>query len=212
MATRTPWLAYIIGLTCFLSLLYHFITIEYNGNVVDKETKIKFQSLDESAQTVLIWLSTLLFLFDDMPYFGLPLLLVVALLVAIFGDEIVVFSDVDTLLNGFAIFITLVFVAYRLIESKCNLNSNFFTDKRVWQYVFIGLGYFVLAFSLYFLATEFSLYVGDKQVINYNYLHAGWHICAYMALFFVFKSRVASYYERLNTVRIRRTQFAVRHP
>lgn len=212
LAVRTPWLAYIIGLTCALSLLYHFVAIEYNSDVVNKITKTQFQALDESAQTVLVWISTFLFIFDDMPYVGLPFLFLVGLLVAIFGDSDFLFTDWDTFINSVAILCVIIFISYKLVESSCTLESNFFQEKRVWQFVFISLGYFVLAFSFYFLATEMSSYIGEKNVIVYNYLHAGWHVCAYMALFFIFKSRVEKCYTRLNTVRIKRTTFAVTHP
>ncbi len=212
LATKTPWLAYIIGATCFFSLLYHLVSIEYNGNVVDEKLKIQFQALDESAQTILIWMSTILFLFDDMPYIGLPFLMVVGLITAIFGDEKILFADVDTLLNGLAIISTLIFICFRLFESNCKMDTRFFTLKRIWQFIFIGLGYFVLAFSFYFLGTSISNYAGEKEITIYNYLHASWHICAYMALFYIFRSRVQRCYTLLSAVRIKRTQFAIRQP
>lgn len=210
LATRTSWLAYLVGLTCVLSLLYHFIFIEYNGQVASENLRISFQRVDMSAQSVLVWLSTILFIFDDMPNVGLPFLTLVAIITSVFGDDTILFTDLDTLINGAAILCTLIFIIYKLIQSNCSLNANFFQEKRVWQFIFTGLGYFVLAFAFYIFATRISKhYEGEKEIISYNCLHASWHICAYMALYFIFKSRVARCYTLLNTVRIKRTQFAM---
>ena len=210
LATRTTWLAYLVGLTCVLSLIYHFVSIEYNGHNASENLKISFQRVDMSAQSVLVWLSTILFLFDDMPNVGLPFLTLVGIIIAVFGDHTIMFTDLDTLVNGAAILCTLIFIIYKLIQSNCSLNAVFFQEKRVWQFIFTGLGYFVLAFLFYIFATRISKhYVGEKEIISYNCLHASWHICAYMALYFIFKSRVERCYTLLNTVRIKRTQFAM---
>ena len=205
LASKTRWLSTLIGLTGFISILYHSVKI---ANIQQK-TVLKFQLADESAQAVLIWLSTLLFIYEDFPLLGIPVLFFVGIIVAVFADTTLLDVSIDNWIVGIAITIMMFFLLYKLFVSKCNFNSDFFRYKRVWEFIVIGFGFFVLAIIFYTLGTNYTEYSGKKKIVTYNLLHSGWHICAYSALFFIFRSRVKPLKTLLNTVRIRRTQFAI---
>tara|TARA_A100001015_G_scaffold306165_1_gene400032 strand:- start:5582 stop:6397 length:816 start_codon:yes stop_codon:yes gene_type:complete len=207
LTINTRWLFALLFVTAAISLTYHAVVIaDY-----DKATDLKFELADEAAQSVLIWTSTLIFVFNDMPFLGIPFLMVVGIVVAIFGDTQLFSTDVDHIVNGLAIVSVLLFITYKLFVAKCNFQTNFFRYKRIWEFILIGLGYFILAFGFYFLGGQMVNYEGEKQRINYNLLHSGWHICAYTALFFIFRSRVKPLKTLMSTVRIKRTSFAVKH-
>lgn len=206
LTVNTRWLFTLIFATCVISLTYHGVVISN----YDEQTELKFELADEAAQTVLIWSSTLIFLFDDMPFLGIPFVIVIGLVVAVFGNSELFSTDIDTIINGIALASTILFILYKLFVSKCNFETNFFKYKRVWEFILISLGFFILAFGFYFLAPRYQKYDGEKKTLMYNYLHSGWHICAYTALFFLLRSRVKPLNTLLSTVRIKRTQFAVK--
>ncbi len=204
LASNTRWLAVLIAITCISSTTYHAVKLAN----VDKEVLLNFQLVDEASQVILIWLSTLLFVYNDFPYLGIPFLTFIGIVVAAFGHYKLFSTSFDNVVAGLAMIVLLLFIFYKLFISKCKFNSNFFTYKRVWEFIIIGFGYFILASIFYTMATEYAKYEGEKN--NYNFLHSGWHICAYTALFFVFRSRVKPLDTILKTVRIQRTEFAVR--
>ncbi len=204
LASNTRWLAVLIAITCIASITYHALKLAN----VDKELVLNFELVDEASQAILVWLSTLLFVYNDFPYLGIPFLFLVGILVAAFGEYTIFSISFDNVVVGLAMIVLLIFIFYKLFVAKCNFNSNFFKYKRIWEFILIGLGFFILACTFYTMATEYAKYEGEKS--NYNFLHSGWHICAYTALFFIFRSRVKPLDTILKTVRIKRTQFAVK--
>ena len=208
LASKTRWLSILIGLTGFISIVYHSVKVAN----LEEDMVLKFELADESAQAVLIWLSTLLFIYEDFPFIGIPVLFFVGIIVAVFGDATILAVSIDNWIVGIAITIMLLFLLYKLFVSKCNFNSDFFKYKRIWEFILIGFAFFVLAIVFYTLGSSYTKYSGKKNIGNYNLLHSGWHICAYSALFFIFRSRVKPLKTLLNTVRIRRTQFAINNP
>jgi len=203
LASNTRWLAVLIAITCISSITYHAVKLAN----IEKELMLDFQLVDESSQAVLIWTSTILFVYNDFPYLAIPFLFTIGVLVAAFGHYEMFSTSFDNVVSGLAVIVVLLFIFYKLFISKCNFNSNFFRYKRVWEFIIIGFGFFILASIFYTMATEYAKYEGEN---NYNFLHSGWHICAYTALFFVFRSRVKPLDTILKTVRIKRTEFAVR--
>ena len=203
LTTRTRWLTYIISITCGFSALFHFVKI------ADNTTKWKFEAMDEASQSMLIWLTTILVLFDDMPPGGVAFLLIVGLIVSQFGKDTLGFTTYNIFINGVAILSTVVFILYRFFESRCKLDTNFFQEKRRWQCLIIGLTYFLVAFTCYSESSATEFWRGSDEVIKYKYVHSMWHICAYMALYFIYKSRLDPSEEVLNTIRVKRTQFAI---
>ncbi len=207
LTTKTRWLTYIIGITCGFSAIYHFVKIADDAwNPTD--TLWKFEAIDEASQSMLIWLTTLLVLFDDMPPVGLAFVLIVGLIVGQFGTETLGFTDVNIFLNSVAILSTIIFILYRFVKSKCRLDTAFFQEKRRWQCLIIGLTYFLIGFICYSESAATEHWRGSDDVIKYKFIHSMWHICAYTALYFIYKSRLNPNEEELTTIRIQRTQFA----
>ena len=204
LASNTRWLAALISFTCIASITYHGVKLAN----VEKEVVLKFELVDEASQAILIWLCTILFVYNDFPYLGIPFLSLIGIIVAAFGEYTFLSTTFDNVVVSLALIVLLLFILYKLIISKCNFDSNFFRYKRVWEFIVIGLGFFILASIFFALATAYAKYEGEKN--NYNLLHSGWHICAYAALFFIFRSRVKPLDTILKTVRIKRTEFAVR--
>jgi len=207
LASNTRWLSVSIALTALVSLTYHAAKL----SKFEKDLLLHFQMADESAQAVLIWLSAILFIYDDFPFLGVPFLFFVGILVAVFGDYTILSMKFDSFVVGIAILLTLLFLLYKLFLSKCNFNTTFFRYKRVWEFITIGFGFFILATLFYMLASDIENYEGEKKNNNYNFLHSGWHLCAYTALFFIFRSRVKPLNTLLTNVRIKRTQFAMKN-
>lgn len=205
LASNTRWLAVLIAVTCIASITYHAVKLAN----VDKEVVLNFELVDEASQAILIWLSTLLFVYNDFPYLGIPFLLLIGILVATFGEYTLLSSTFDNVVVSLAMIVIFLFILYKLFISKCNFDNNFFKYKRVWEFIVIGLGFFILASIFFAIATEYAKYEGEKN--NYNFLHSGWHICAYTALFFIFRSRVKPLDTILKRVKIKRTDFAIRH-
>ena len=96
------------------------------------------------------------------------------------------YSSVSLIYGGFVAFFYIISSAIwiKILKSSISISS---------AYGFVILGFFI-------------------AITIYNYLHASWHICAYMALFYIFRSRVQRCYTLLSAVRIKRTQFAIRQP
>ena len=203
LTRRTRWLTYIISITCGFSALYHLVKI------ADDNTKWKFEAMDEASQCILIWLTTILVLFDDVPPGGFAFLLIVGLIVSQFGTNTLVFTDYTIFLNSVGILSTVIFILYRFFESKCKLDTTFFQEKRRWQCLILGLTYFLSAFICYSESSTTEYWRGSHEVIKYKYIHSMWHVCAYTALYFIYKSRLDPSEEVLNTIRIKRTQFAI---
>ena len=203
LTVKTRWLTYIISITSVFSTIYHFVKIS------DDDTLSKFEAIDEASQSMLIWLTTFLVLFDDMPPSGLAFLIIVGLTVGQFGTDTLAFIDFNLFINGAAILSTIIFILYRFVKSKCKLDAAFFQEKRRWQCLIIGLTYFLIAFILYSEAAAIEQWRGSEEVIKYKYIHSMWHICAYTALYFIYKSRLNPNEEELNTIRIKRTRFAI---
>lgn len=205
LTRRIRWLAYIISITCVFSALYHFVKIADDND----DTKWKFEAMDEASQSMLIWLTTILVLFDDMPPVGFAFLLIIGVIVGQFGRDTLGFTDYNIFINILGIWSTIIFILYRFIESKCKLNTNFFEEKRRWQCLIIGFAYFLVAFICYSESAATESWRGSHEVMKYKYLHSMWHICAYTALYFIYKSRLDPREEVLTTIRIQRTQFAI---
>ena len=203
LTSRTRWLTYIIGVTCGFSAIYHFVKI------ANDTTKWKFEAIDEASQSMLIWLTTILVLFDDMPHGGVAFLLIVGLIVSQFGEDTLGFTNYNIFINSVAILTTITFILYRFFESRCKLDTIFFQEKRRWQCLIIGLTYFLVAFICYSESAATEYWRGSDEVIKYKYMHSMWHICAYMALYFIYKARLDLSEEVLNTIRVKRTQFAI---
>lgn len=89
-----------------------------------------------------------------------------------------------------------------MLLSGCSLNSDFFQTKRKYVHVFLSMAYFLIAYILYVVA---SFYEGT----TYSLIHATWHVCAYVALYFIFSSRKNQYTFQIDEVRIKRTDFAL---
>ena len=145
LASNTRWLAVLIGITCIASLTYHAVKLAN----VDKEVVLNFQMVDEASQAVLIWLSTLLFVYNDFPYIGIPFLAMIGIVVTAFGDYTLLSTTFDNVVVGLAMIVLFLFIFYKLFISKCNFNSNFFKYKRVWEFIIIAFGFFILA-SIFF--------------------------------------------------------------
>ena len=193
---NTRWLYILIIVTVFFSLLYHMAKI---GDVEEIEY---FKLADEASQAVLIWTTVFIYVFEDMPLWGIPFLMVVAIVVGAFGTVEVVNTNMDNLIGGTAIVLLTLYIIHKALVSNCSVEDDYFVYKRKYKHVIIGFLAFCVAFIFYTLDT---LYDGSV----YNFLHSCWHVCAYVALYFTFSSRKDKLKEQIDEIRIKRTSFAL---
>lgn len=193
---NTRWLYILILVTVFFSLLYHVAKL---GNVGDELTYYKLA--DMASQAILIWVTVIVYIFEDMPMWGIPFILLLGLVVAAFGTVEVANTNIDSLVAGTAILLLTLYIIHKALLSKCSLQDDYFVYKRKYKHVIIGFLCFCVAFVFYSLDT---LYVGSK----YNFLHSCWHVAAYVSLYFTFSSRKDNLQEQIDEIRIKRTSFA----
>lgn len=193
---NTRWLYILIIVTVFFSLLYHMAKL---GDVDEIEY---FKLADEASQAVLIWVTVFIYVFEDMPLWGVPFLMFVAIVVGGFGTVEIVNTNVDSLVGGIAILLLTLYIIHKALISKCSLQDDYFVYKRKYKHVIIGFLSFCVAFVFYSLDTFYNGSV-------YNFLHSAWHVCAYIALYFTFSSRKDKLKEQIDEIRIKRTSFAL---
>lgn len=195
---QTVWLYVLLLITSFFSILFHLAKLSIKDYAM-------YEMADLASQGVLVWVTMMLFLFNDMPPVGLGILFVVAIILSVAGEEKIYDVDVDTVVCSIPMLIVLLYVLHKLLRTNCSLDSNYWVYKRKYIHVFVALLFFTAAYVMYTVAGS---YEKENNVI-YNLIHAGWHTCAYSALYFVFASRKDSLKPQLDEIRIIRTDFAV---
>ena len=195
LCLKTPWLYTLLILTSLFSIMYHI------AKIVMEEYE-SYELADMASQGVLIWLTMLLFIFEDMPPLGIAVLFIVAVVISAFGDIKVTVVDVDTITCSIPMLIVVFYIIHKMLIAGCSLNSDFFQTKRKYVHVFLSLAYFFIAYVLFVVASN---YEGTK----YSLIHATWHVCAYVALYFIFSSRKNQDTYQIDEVRLRRTDFAL---
>jgi hypothetical protein len=204
LASNTRWLTILIILTMLFSIVYH---IDKSLSLWEGNMTLKG---DEAAQSVLIWLTTTLYIFEQMPLVGVPVLFLIAILSGVFNEAELLGTKLYLLVDGIGMFLLLAYFLYKVMAADCSFKSTFFKQKRRWDLTIIGLVYFVVGSLFLYLSDRIDVYTGEKQKIRYNFIHSCWHITAYTSLFFILRSRTQPYKMLLNNVRIERTNFAIR--
>jgi len=204
LTSNTRWLSVLIIVTMLFSIVYH---IDKSLSLLeDKMTELG----DQAAQSVLIWLTTTLYIFEQMPLLSIPLLFCIAILSGVFNEVPILGVSLYLTVDGIGMFLLLAYFLYKVMVADCSFNSAFFKQKRRWEFTLIGMGYFVVGSLFLYLSDRINVYTGEKEKIRYNYIHACWHVAAYTSLFFILRSRVQPYKMLLNNVRVERTNFAIK--
>jgi hypothetical protein len=190
LCVKTRWLYATIILTSLFSIAYHI------ARIVAGDPKA-FELADMASQGILIWLTMFIFIFDNMPPSGVVMLFGVGIVIASFGEIEIGTTNVDNVMCSIPMLIVICYILHKLA-----IESNFFKQKRNYFHVIVGLMYFLLAFIIFTVA---SSYDGAR----YNLIHATWHVCAYVALYFVFASRKKVEENHIEEIRVERTSFAL---
>lgn len=193
LTRKTPWLSYTLLSTAIFSILFHLTDEEI---ILQTQTPL-FMHADMAAQTLLIWIATFLFLFDQLPTFAIPVLFVVTICTASFNTQTVLGIAVYVWLDSIPVVCMVAFVLYNLVSP----NNVFFKSIRKWQDIVYAISFFAVGLFLY--------NVGDyyKRSNKYFYIftHSGWHVAAYTSIFYTFKSRTE---EKDDYIRIERKDFS----
>lgn len=195
LCVKTRWLYATIIFTSLFSMAYHVsqFTVEDNRT---------YKVADMASQGVLIWLTMFIFVFDDMPPFGVVTLIAVGIIIASFGTVEIGSTNVDMFTCSIPLLIVICYTLHKIVLAGWSFKGNFFQQKRNYIHVIVGLMYFFFAYILFTVA-------GSYEGTKYKLIHATWHVCAYVALYFVFASRKSVLDNQINEIRVQRTFFAL---
>jgi hypothetical protein len=194
LTVKSPWLWVLISLTAVASVVYHLCETD----VIDRREIVFFEEMDMTAQSVLIWLTAFLFLFDDFPPLGFLALMVVLFVMSTSSERKVLGVPVYYIVDFLPVFAVFVFNLYKLMD----YDEAFFRSKRPYRFTLLFFGYFTLAL-IFFVVGDLN---HDTTRRFYLFSHTSWHVLAYTALYFSLRARSTAFIPR--AVKIKRTDFA----